>query len=116
MRITPINSHQSFQSFYKLSHDYIGENTQNFIAKNYGDNVLLYTEGKGKDIFLYTRGDKKEVEEQLESSIRADKGKYWKARPLEVLFDQRAFTICGAIFKADKGIDQGKENWVDYTA
>ncbi len=111
--ISAIKSSESFQGFYKIASEYLGDNTADFFAKNYRD-LQLSHDNNSRDIFVHVPDDE-DIEYQLEESIKKDNGKFWKARPLEFLIDQRGYNIFNAVFKADKGISGGRENWTDYT-
>ena len=114
MRITPIN----FAGIYKTDKNTVSSiNTAQFIERNmfYKEKNLCITTSTSDNYTTYyilTKDDDK-LEKELENCIKRDCGKYWKAEPLQKLWINK--NIAEQIFKTEKTLNSGKENWVDYT-
>ena len=115
MRIMPIN----FTGIYKTDKDTISSiHTANFIERNMFNSKknLCVTTSKQDDYSTYyilTKDDEK-LEKELENCIKRDCGKYIKAQPLNELWFNK--NIAEQIFSSQKVLNNGKENWVDYTS
>lgn len=115
MRITPIN----FTGIYKTDRDTISSvHTANFIERNMFNskkNLCVTTSALDNysTYYILTKDDEK-LEKELENCIKRDYGKYWKAEPLQKLWINN--NIAEQIFKTEKTLKSGKENWVDYTS
>lgn len=112
MRITPINSHQSFQSLYKTDYtpwkENTGSNTRIFWYENQND-VIPMKKQYSFDVFVIVP-DKKDAE--FEECIKKDHGKYWKSRPLNELlkFDKDLFVHYAYEKAKDNKIDDIEES------
>ena len=115
MRITPI----SFSGIYKTDKNTISSvHTANFIERNmfYNKKNISVTSSSTDNhstYYILTKDDEK-LEKELENCIKRDCGKYWKAEPLQELWINN--NIAEQIFKTEKHLKNGKENWVDYTS